>query len=253
MTFPSGRFVWFEYVSKDLPKAQAFFGELFNWKTQSMPVPSLPGGQYTMIAAGEHTLGGYVPTPEGAPAHPHWLAHLQVQSAAETAAKIAANGGKVLMAPMVMGDKGTYAVVADPLGAVFALWQPAKAEAGEYRGTPGAFCWNELYTEDVAASVKFYEAIAGMTDKPMDMGPGGVYHVLESAGKGRAGIVKSPMPGIPQHWMPYVHVANVDESLAKAKRLGADIKVPAVTAPGVGRFAVFTDPQGASLGILSPE
>lgn len=39
MSFPSGRFVWFEYVSKDLPKAQGFFGELFNWKTQQKPAP----------------------------------------------------------------------------------------------------------------------------------------------------------------------------------------------------------------------
>ncbi len=253
MTFPSGRFVWFEYVSTDLPKAQGFFGELFNWKTQSVPAPTLPGGQYTMIAAGEHTLGGYMQTPPGVPAQPHWLAHLQVQSATATAAKITAAGGKLLMGPMAMGDKGTYAVVADPLGARFALWQPAKAEAGEYRGVPGTFCWNELYTDDAAKSVSFYEAIAELTDKPMEMGPMGTYHVLESAGKGRAGIMKSPMPGIPQHWMPYVQVANVDESLAKAKRLGADIKVPVVMAPGVGRFAVFMDTQGVSLGILQPE
>lgn len=246
MTFPSGRFVWFEYVSKDLPKAQGFFGELFNWKTQA-------AGPYTMIAAGAHTIGGYVQTPEGAPERPSWLAHLQVESAAQTAAEITAAGGKLLMGPTVMGDKGTYAVVADPLGGAFALWQPAKAEESEFRGVPGTFCWNELYTDDPAASVKFYTAIGGMTDKVMDMGPAGTYHLLESAGKGRAGIIKSPMPGIPQSWMPYVQVASCDESLAKAKRLGVDIKVPAVNAPGVGRFAVFTDPQGAALGILQPE
>jgi len=245
MTFPSGRFCWFEYVSKDLPKAQAFFGELFNWKTHA-------AGPYTMIAAGEHTIGGYVPTPAGAPAQPSWLAHLLVENAAATVAKITAAGGKQLMAPVQMGDKGTYAVVADPLGGAFALWQPAKVEASEYRGTPGTFCWNELYTEDPAASVKFYTAIAGMTDKPMDMGPMGTYHVLESAGHSRGGIMKSPMPGIPQHWLPYVQVASCDESAAKAKRLGADIKVPATSVPGVGRFAVFTDTQGAALGILQP-
>ena len=60
MTFPSGRFVWFEYMSKESARAQAFYGELFNWKTQAMPAPSLPGGQYVMIAAGAHTLGGCI-------------------------------------------------------------------------------------------------------------------------------------------------------------------------------------------------
>ncbi|MBL0215711.1 MAG: VOC family protein [Myxococcales bacterium] len=253
MSFPSGRFVWFEYVSKDLPKAQGFFGELFNWKTQQKPAPGLPGGQYTMIAAGEHTIGGYVPTPEGAPAHANWLAHLQVESAATTIATIKVAGGKVLMDAMKMGDMGTYAVVADPLGGAFALWQPAKAEAAEYRGVAGTFCWNELYTEDVARSVSFYETIGGFKDAPMEMGPMGTYHVLNSFEKGRAGIMKSPMPGIPQHWMPYVQVASADQTLEKAKRLGADIKVPANSVPGVGRLGVLLDPQGASIGILQPE
>ena len=36
---------------------------------------------------------------------------------------------------------------------VFALWQPAKAEAAEYRGTAGTWCWNELYTDQPEASV----------------------------------------------------------------------------------------------------
>ncbi len=253
MSFPSGRFVWFEYVSKDLPKAQGFFGELFNWKTQPMPAPGLPGGQYTMIAASEHTIGGYVPAPDGAPARGHWLAHLQVESATATIALVKVAGGKVLMDAMKMGDKGTYAVVADPLGGAFALWQPAKAEAGEYRGAAGTFCWNELYTDEVAQSVSFYETVGGFKDAPMKMGPMGTYHVLNSFEKARAGIMKSPMPGIPQHWMPYVQVASADQTLEKAKRLGAEIVVPANSVPGVGRLGVLLDPQGGSIGVLQPE
>jgi hypothetical protein len=252
MTFPSGRFVWFEYVSKEQSKAEGVFGELFNWKTKNMPAPSLPGGQYAMIAAGEHTIGGYMTTPPGAPPHAHWLAHLQVESAEATAAKVKTAGGTIKLAPTKMGDMGTYAIAADPFGAVFALWQPAKAEESEYRGAEGTFCWNELYTDQPEKSVAFYEAIGGFKDAPMDMGPMGTYHVLESAGKGRAGIMKSPMPGIPQHWMPYVQVANADQTAEKAKRLGCDIKLPPNTVPNVGRLSVFVDPSGASLGILQP-
>lgn len=252
MSFPSGRFVWFEYVAGDLARAQAFFGEVFNWKTQTMPAPGLPGGVYTMIAAGEHMLGGYLETPAGAPPHAHWLAHLQVESAAATAAAITAAGGKVLKAPVAMGDLGTYAIVADPLGGAFALWQPAKPDAGEYKGAASTFCWNELLTEDVARSLAFYQAVAGFTDAPMDMGPMGTYHVLESAGQGRAGIMKAPMPGIPQLWMPYVQVDDADQTLARAQRLGADVKQPCNDVPGVGRLAIFTDPLGCGVGILQP-
>ncbi|MBL9016383.1 MAG: VOC family protein [Myxococcales bacterium] len=252
MTFPSGRFCWFEYVSKDAAKAQGLYGELFHWKTQSMPAPGLPGGQYTMIAAGEHTIGGYVPAPPGAPAHATWLAHLQVESAAKTVAAIEAAGGSVKMAPQAMGDLGTYAVVADPKGGVFALWQPRKPEAAEYRGVAGTWCWNELYTDAPEASVAFYATIGGFTDAPMDMGPMGTYHVLESAGKPRAGVMTSPMPGIPQHWLPYVQVASTDDTAARAKRLGFELVVPPDDIPNVGRFSVLRDPQGAAIGILQP-
>ena len=246
MTFPSDRFCWFDYVSKDNAKAQGFFGELFNWTTKPM-------GDMTMITAGEHAIGAYRATPQGAPPHAHWLSYMQVESAGATIAKITAAGGRQLQEPAAIAEAGTWAVVADPFGAPFALWQPAKAEAAEFRGVPGTFCWNELYTEQPEKSVAFYQAIGNLRDKPMDMGGGGTYHVLESFGKSRAGIMKSPMPGIPQHWMPYVQVANADQTLAKAKRLGAEVKVEAMSSPGVGRFAVIVDPRGASLGVLQPE
>jgi predicted enzyme related to lactoylglutathione lyase len=60
------------------------------------------------------------------------------------------------------------------------------------------------------------------------------------------------MPGIPQHWLPYVQVASADETAAKAKRLGFELAVPPSDIPNVGRFSVLVDPQGASIGILQP-
>ena len=94
---PTGRFVWFEYSSKDLPKSQGFFGELFNWSTQSVPMEK---GAYTMIASGDATIGGYaMPTSmKGAP-DAWWLSHLQVADAAASAKQVAKLGGKVLQDP----------------------------------------------------------------------------------------------------------------------------------------------------------
>lgn len=249
MTFPTGRFVWFEYVSKDIKKAQGFFGELFNWKTQVMPTPD--GGSYTMISINDQSIGGYLDTPKGAPEHAHWLSHLQVESAASTAAKIKSLGGKVLKDPVKMGELGTYAVVADPQGGVFALWQPGKPEASEYKGIDGAFCWNELITEQPAKAVEFYTQVGGFTHEAMAM-PGLTYDILNNDGKGRAGIAKAQMPNVPQHWMQYVQVKNADQTTEKAKKLGAKVVIEPTDIPTVGRLAVFIDPQGASIGILQP-
>jgi hypothetical protein len=242
------KFVWFEYVSKDVAKAQGFFGELFNWGVKKVP---MPGGDYAMISVGDRTIGGYLPTPDGAPSEAHWLSHLQVADAKASAKLIESLGGKTLKGAFPVGDFGTMAVVADPHGGSFALWQPAKAEE-QPAPTDGTFCWNELASKDPAKSVEFYSKIGGFANKSMEMGEMGTYHVLEAAGQPRAGIMKQMMPQQPHAWLPYVQVANADVTADKAKKLGATIVVPPTDVPNVGRFAVFVDPQGSALGILTP-
>lgn len=248
---PTGRFVWFEYASKDAKKGQGFYGELFGWKTKEMEGGPAP---YTMIAVGDDTIGGYWPAPpEGAPQHAHWISHLQVEDAKATAAKVKSLGGSVKMEAMKVGDSGTFAVVADPTGAVFSLWQPEKHEgSADFKGKPGTWVWNELQTNDADKAVAFYKALAGFTEEKMDMGPMGTYHVLNFEGKGRAGVMKSPMAEIPPNWLPYVQVEDTDKTAERAKKLGGTITVPPTDIPDVGRFAVITDNQGGVIGILKP-
>lgn len=247
MTIPTGRFVWFEYVSKDAQKAQGFFGELFGWSTKRVPMPD---GDYAMIAASDgRTIGGYSASPDPTPAKASWLPFLQVGSAAEIAAKAKALGGSIMKDPFKVGDFATMSVVIDPLGAPVALWQPNKAEDP---GAPAAghFVWNELASKDPAASVQFYAQIGGFTESKNEMPGMGTYHILESGGQGRAGIMAQQMPQQPHAWLPYVQVASADQTAEKAKRLGATVVVPPTDIPNVGRFAIFVDAQGAGTGIL---
>jgi predicted enzyme related to lactoylglutathione lyase len=246
----TGRFVWFEYSSEDAKKAQAFFGELFGWKTKEVQTPHSP---YTMIAIGDETIGGYWPAPPpDAPQHAQWISHLQVENAVESAAKVTSLGGQVKMEPMKVGEFGTFAVVQDPTGAVFSLWQPAKAEGNaDYKGKPGFWVWNELVTDAPAKAIAFYKALGGFEEEKMDTKMG-TYHLLNKDGAGRAGVMKAPMPGVPPQWVPYVQVEDPDMIAEKAKKLGATLKVPPSDIPGVGRFSVMVDPQGAALGIIKP-
>lgn len=242
----TSRFVWFEYQSTDVQKAQGFFGELFNWGVKEVP---MPGGAYTMIAVGERTVGGYTPAIGTAPSS--WLSHLLVASAKETAAQVASLGGKVIKEPFKVGEFGQMAVVADPHGAAFALWQPAKAEEPPAPAA-GSFVWNELFSADPDASVAFYRAIGGFGHDTMSMDEMGTYNLLTSGGAPRAGIMKKLMPQQAHAWLPYVQVASADATADKAKRLGATIVAPPSDIPNVGRFSILIDPQGASIGILQP-
>jgi predicted enzyme related to lactoylglutathione lyase len=246
-TMSDGRFVWFDYVSNDAPKAHAFFSELFNWKAKNAPLPG--GRSYTMIALGDTPIGGYTQPP---PVHTHWLSYLQVADARATADKVMSLGGTVVKRSFPVGDVATMALVVDPLGAAFALWQPNQVhDGGDYKGIDGAWIWNELYTDARDRSVAFYKAIGGFEVAAVDMGGGDRgsdrYEILMCNGKGHAGIIE--LRGVAPHWMPYVQVADTDATVDKAKKLGAKVK-KLQTVPGLGRLAVFIDPQGAPFGIL---
>ncbi|HEY4175953.1 MAG TPA: VOC family protein [Kofleriaceae bacterium] len=245
------KFCWFEYTSTEAQKAQGFFGELFGWSVRDVPMGG--GTTYQMIAAGDTTIGGYLTPPESAPKHAHWLSHIKVADAKASAAKAQQLGGKILMDAYKRGESGTMAVIADVAGAPLALWQPAGKEGPAPSSAVGRFCWNELYAPDPAKAAAFYAGLAGWTSEAKEMPGMGQYTVLSAGSEQIAGLLKPPMPGAPHQWLPYVSVAKCDTSAEKAKRLGGKLFVEPTSVPGVGRFAIIGDPQGAGIGILQAE
>ena len=177
-----------------------------------------------MISVGDRTIGGYLATPEGVPPQAHWLTHLQVADVRAVSKRVKEELGGTIMKPaFAVGDFGTMAVVIDPHGAAFALWQPAKAEP-DAAPADNTFCWNELASAAPEASVAFYTKIGGTTSKGQDMGPMGTYHVLSSADEvPRAGIMKQMMPQQPHAWLPYVQVANPDAAFDRIDHAYAEL------------------------------
>jgi len=115
-------FVHVELNTSDLAKAKQFYGSLFGWKLEEMPMPG-GGGSYTMINVGEGTGGGMMSMlPPGTP--PHWLAYVGVDDVTASTARAKQLGATVLQDVMKVGDYGTMSVIKDPTGAVVATWQP---------------------------------------------------------------------------------------------------------------------------------
>ena len=115
-------FVHVELNTSDLAKAKQFYGSLFGWKLEDMPMPG-GGGSYTMISVGEGTGGGMMSMlPPGTP--PHWLAYVGVDDVQASTARAKQLGATVLQDVMKVGDYGTMSVIKDPTGAVIAMWQP---------------------------------------------------------------------------------------------------------------------------------
>jgi len=115
----------------------------------------------------------------------------------------------------------------------------------------GEFCWNELMTTDTSKAKEFYGKLFGWTyqDHPMkDM----TYTMFNNGEKGVAGLLQIPQQDkgkIPPHWMSYILVTDLEETLNNAQILGGQVKVPATSIEGFGRFGILSDPTGAHIAL----
>ena len=241
--FP-GKFVWFELVSKDAKKAQAFYGEVLGWKVQPF---SMGSSTYEMIYAGETMIGGYASPKGDQPAH--WISYVSVDDVDATVKAAVANGGKVVEAPYDIPTVGRTARIADPQGAEICPFNNPAGDPAEGLPPRGGWCWNELHTSDPKSALAFYEKVLGFSHRTLSV-PGGTYHILSRGGVDRGGVTEHD--GDRPHWLPYVAVDDADATLARAKKLGGSICIGPADIPNVGRFGVLQDPTGAALAVLKP-
>ncbi len=118
----------------------------------------------------------------------------------------------------------------------------------------GTFYWNELMTWDVEQAKRFYGDTLGWTYEPMPM-EDGTYWVIktgETTVGGMFQLTKPHFEGVPEGWMAYIAVDDVDARATKAISAGAALMRPAFDVPGVGRIAILREPGGAGIGWMTP-
>ena len=123
--------------------------------------------------------------------------------------------------------------------------------------SPMPFFWYELMTTDLDAAEAFYTAVVGWTAQPFDMAPGmPPYIVMNVGARGVSGLMTLPEDaakmGMPPAWLGYIHTKDVDAATQSLKDAGGAVHRAPNDIPGVGRFAVVADPQGATFMLLQP-
>lgn len=242
-----GRPCWVELSTSDVPAAQRFYAALFGWRSETDPRPE--AGGYTMARIGEDAVAALTPSyrPEQPPA---WTVSFATEDTDATIEAVRSAGGTPLIGPMDVFDLGRFAVVADPSGAVFSLWQ-ARAFAGASRfGEPGTLGWAELRTPDPAGALAFYPAVFGWTGNASEQythwGVNGAdFGGMMAMGEGE-GLEAPP------HWLPYFAVTDVETVAGTARTAGGGTLMPPMRLPSGRSIAVLRDPQGAAFGIHTP-
>jgi predicted enzyme related to lactoylglutathione lyase len=244
-----GAFCWSELATSDVAGAKKFYGRIFPWQGEDVPMPH--GGTYSMVKLGEHRVAGMFaigPEMKGVP--PHWMMYVMARDCDATCARAQKLGGKVMKAPFDVMDMGRMAVLTDPTGAHFALWQPKQAGPLPPREGVGAPCWVELRTNDTARAKVFYTELFGWGAKE-DTGPY-PYTEFTLPGDHFGGMMTIPADWgpVPPHWGIYFNHTNCDQACKDAQAAGGKVLMPTMQIPNVGKFAVIADPQGATFAVF---
>jgi uncharacterized protein len=246
--YAPGTFSWTDLTTTDQDGAKQFYGQLFGWDAIDNPVGE--NMVYSMMQIDGKDVAAISPQPQqqrdaGVP--PTWNAYVTVQSA-DDAADRAQKLGATVHAPAfdVMGV-GRMAVIQDPQGAFFEVWEPKAHIGASLVNTPGSLAWNELASTDPDGSAGFYRELFGWKIEPFE-GMEGYLGIQNSEGHSNGGI-RAATENEPSYWLVYFGADDAEAGAARASELGATTLVQMDI--GVGKIAVLQDPQGAVFALYA--
>lgn len=256
---------WVDTAQPDPQAAAAFYGELLGWTFEDRTPPGAPTS-YAIARRPGGDVAGIASA--GAGARATWSTYVWVEDADAAAARVRAAGGTVLMGPDAAGEAGRMAVCADPEGAAFCLWEPARHRGADVVNEHGSLNFNTLATRDPRAAEAFYGAVFGWELLPVGDGlmwalPGygdfleartpGMRENMAAMGAPERfeDVVAAVAPitagedDVAPHWDVTFGVDDADAIAARVPELGGTVLLPPTDLPWV-RMTVVRDPQGAT-------
>lgn len=252
--FRAGEAVWVELCTPDPDKVEPFYRTLLGWTVRA---ERLGTTTYRMCAIDGRDVAGISDATALHGGRPRgWIVYFAVDDVNRRAAEAVSLGGELVTPPRYLPAAGTGAVVIDPFGAAFGLYQGESRPGVQMLNSVGALCWNELDTGEPAESVAYYRSLFGYTtrqtaDSPTDR----PYTLLMLDDVPVAGVLAldNEWPNlIPAKWITYFAVARLDEALAQVCALGATPTVGPVASP-YGRLHLVKDPGGHTLCLIQLE
>lgn len=252
-----GDFCWAELYANNIDKSLQFYTDLFNWNIESLPV-----GQdisYKLIKINDNAVAGGIRINEamkkgGVP--PHWNSFVLVEDIHESVALAKKLGGAIMRDAFDIPNKGKMAVIVDPTGASFSLWEPLMSDKDNQqsvsKSTSGNIGWNELITNDLDRANQFYCDLFKWTPKRKEFLPNETYITFMNKESPVAGMLKpvthrnNPGP----RWSLYFTTNDLDDCINKAKKLGGHLCYDPVSFPDIGRFTTIRDPDGVFFSVI---
>jgi uncharacterized protein len=248
--YTPGTFCWADLATTDQEGAKAFYGGLFGWEADDSPVGD--GAYYSMMHLDGKRVAAIAPQPTAqreAGVPPLWQSYISVDSADATAERAKELGGDVHAGPFDVMEVGRMAVIRDPQGAFFMVWQPRSHIGAQLVNAPGALVWNELGSPDLDASSAFYSGLFGWKIAPFQ-GSGEPYLSIKNGEANNGGIRPLAPPGTPPNWLVYFGVEDIDDAIPRLQELGGGTLAGPIDIQ-MATIAIVQDPQGAVFALYA--
>lgn len=232
MTFTPGQPCWIDLQVRDADQRESlmsFFFGAFGWTGEVGPPET---GYYTRMSKDGAVTGAIGQIDQGGMV---WVTYLHTDDIDQAAQSVAAHGGQVVAGPMQVMDFGHLAVVVDPVGAVFGLWQPGVFEGFAQAIAPGHAVWFDHGSPDPSAALAFYRDVFGLDVHEV---PGGA---MLGHGDTYYFSVSKNVEGNPSDWKPVILVESLSDLEGFVTSAGGPIYASGMQVPG-GTATTFADP-----------
>jgi predicted enzyme related to lactoylglutathione lyase len=250
-----GQFVWYELMTTDPDAAQAFYSDVVGWTAADSGMPDM---SYTLFKAGDQEVAGLMELPQEAReagGRPFWLGYVAVDDTDASAEKVKETGGTIHRMPADIPGVGRFALVADPQGAVFALFTGAEeCESAPPRDTLGHGGWSELLATDWESAFDYYANLFPWTKgDAIDMGPKGVYQLFAQGDDAIGGMMTKPEQVPVPFWLYYFIVDGIDAAKGRVEAANGQVLIDPMEVPGGGWIVQCIDPQGAMFALYAQQ
>jgi len=243
-----GKFVWYDLVTHDVDAAERFYGQLFGWQFHDDDQDR----RYITIVHNGRPIGGLARVEREAATDnvAQWVSWLSVADVDRATQQVEEAGGAVLRDPREAPNRGRFALVSDPQGALVALLRSSTGDPPDLDDFAAhEWLWTELWTRDVAAAFAFYQTLADYEREVTDAGLQRPYTLLMKGERARAGVAQLTWDDVRPHWIPYVKVDDPAAVASRVESLGGTLVFAPDPEVRKGSVAIIQDPTGGVLAI----
>ncbi len=259
-SYPAGVPCWVDTFQPNPEAATQFYGPLLGWTFDDpIAMPDGLSGEYRLARSSGHVVAGIGQAPTASPSAV-WTTYITVDDVDTTTNQAKAAGGGQIVGPTSHGEEGRLAVLTDPVGIAFGIWQPGSRHGAERVNAPGAWTLSSLHTPTQAASKVFYGQLFGWTLEPVPSAPMAFWRLTGHVGGKADQLMPRDVVAVlaaigkddptPPHWSVALTVADVDATARLASELGGAVLLSPTDTPGF-RSAVIADTQGGVVAITA--